>query len=152
VGAWGFARGGVGSIPQALGASFEASGGTIRSAAPVAKILGRNGRATGVALADGEEIQARLVISNLDVRRTFLETMDAKDLPDEFLQQVRNFKIRGSSGKLNIALDGMPDFPAIPAGSPRLRGDLHGTDTVEMMERAYGDWKEGRRARGPDSE
>jgi len=75
--------------------------------------------------------------------------MQAKDLPDEFLQQVRNFKIRGSSGKLNIALDGMPDFPAIPAGSPSLRGDLHVTDTLEMMERAYDDWKEGRWSRAP---
>ena len=149
VGAWGFARGGMGSITQALGASFEASGGTIRSAAPVAKILVRNGRATGVALADGEEIQARLVISNLDVRRTFLETMDAKDLPDEFLRQVRNFKIRGSSGKLNIALDGLPRFPAIPQDSPSIRGDMHVTDTVEMMERAYDDWKDGRWSRAP---
>jgi phytoene dehydrogenase-like protein len=149
VGAWGFARGGMGSITQALGASFEASGGTIRSAAPVAKILVRNGRASGVALADGEEIHARLVISNLDVRRTFLDTMDAKDLPDEFLQQVRNFKIRGSSGKLNIALDGLPRFPAIPQDSPSIRGDMHVTDTVEMMERAYDDWKDGRWSRAP---
>jgi hypothetical protein len=58
------------------------------------------------------------VISNLDVRRTFLETMDPKDLPGEFLRQVRNFKIRGSSGKLNIALDGCRAFRAIPEGSP----------------------------------
>src|SRR6202789_1610986 len=99
VGAWGFARGGMGSINQALGASFEASGGTIRSAAPVAQILVKNGRAAGVVLQDGAEIHAPLVISNLDVRRTFLETMDAKDLPSEFLRQVKNFKIRGSSGK-----------------------------------------------------
>src|SRR3981189_1933539 len=99
VGAWGFARGGMGAITKALGASFEASGGAIRSAAPGAKILGRNGRASGVALADGEEIHAQLVISNLDVRRTFLETMDAKDLPDEFLRQVKTFQICGSSGK-----------------------------------------------------
>jgi phytoene dehydrogenase-like protein len=149
VGAWGFARGGMGSITQALGASFEASGGTLRSAAPVAKILVRNGRASGVALENGEEIHARLVISNLDVRRTFLETMDAKDLPDEFLRQVRNFKIRGSSGKLNIALDGLPRFPAIPKDSPSIRGDMHVTDTVEMMERAYDDWKDGRWSRAP---
>ncbi len=149
VGAWGFARGGMGSITKALGASFEASGGTIRSAAPVSKILVRNGRACGVALADGEEIKASMVISNLDVRRTYLETMDAKDLPDEFLRQVRNFKIRGSSGKLNIALDGMPSFPAIPEGSPSIRGDMHVTDTIEMMERAYDDWKDGRWSRAP---
>jgi len=149
VGAWGFARGGMGAITKALGASFEASGGAIRSDAPVAKILVRHGRASGVALADGEEIHAPLVMSNLDVRRTFLETMDAKDLPDEFLRQVKNFKIRGSSGKLNIALDGLPRFPAIPPGSPSTRGDMHVTDTLEMMERAYDDWKDGRWSRAP---
>src|SRR6202171_787453 len=147
VGAWGFARGGMGAISKALGASFEASGGAPRSAAPVAQILVRNGRASGVALADGEEIHAPLVISNLDVRRTFLETMDAKDLPDEFLRQVKNFKIRGSSGKLNIALDGLPRFPAIPQGSPCTRGDMHVTDTIDMMERAYREWTHGRWAR-----
>src|SRR6202021_423271 len=130
-------------------ASCEAGGGAVRSAAPVAQILVRNGRAAGVALADGEEIHAPLVMSNLDVRRTFLETMDAKDLPDEFLRRVKNFKIRGSSGKLNIALDGLPRFPAIPPGSPSTRGDMHVTDPLEMMERAYDDWKEGRWSRAP---
>jgi phytoene dehydrogenase-like protein len=149
VGAWGFARGGMGAITKALAASLQASCGTVRSAAPVREILVRNGRTVGVALQDGEEIHAAIVVSNLDVRRTFLETMQARHLPDEFVEQVRNFKIRGSSGKLNIALDGMPEFPAIPAGSPTIRGDLHVTDTIEMMERAYDDWKEGRWSRAP---
>jgi phytoene dehydrogenase-like protein len=70
-------------------------------------------------------------------------------LPDDFLRQVRNFKIRGSSGKLNIALDGLPRFPAIPDGAPCTRGDMHVTDTIEMMERAYDDWKDGRWSRAP---
>jgi phytoene dehydrogenase-like protein len=149
VGAWGFARGGMGSITQALGKSLQASGGVIRTAAPVARIRVRGGVATGVVLEDGEEIAARLVVSNLDVRRTFLNTMDPNDLPGEFLRQVKNFKIRGSSGKLNIALDGLPEFPAIPAGAPCTRGDMHVTDSIEMMERAYDDWKDGRWSRAP---
>jgi phytoene dehydrogenase-like protein len=149
VGAWGFARGGMGAVTSALAMSLRASGGTIISSAPVEQVLVRNGRVTGVALADGKEIQARTVVSNMDVRRTFLETMDAHDLPDDFVKQVRNFKIRGSSGKLNIALDGLPSFPAIPPGSPSTRGDMHVTDTVEMLERAYDDWKEGRWSRSP---
>jgi phytoene dehydrogenase-like protein len=149
VGAWGFARGGMGAITAALAASFQASSGSIRRDADVREILVRNGRTVGVALADGEEIHSPVVLSNLDVRRTFLQTVRAENLPGEFLQQVRNFKIRGSSGKLNIALDGMPDFPAIPAGSPAIRGDLHITDTLEMMERAYDDWKEGRWSQAP---
>ena len=148
-GAWGFARGGMGAVSDALAASLLASGGSIRADAQVARILVRGGRTHGVALANGEQITARLVLSNMDVRRTFLESMDPADLPEDFLRQVRHFKIRGSSGKLNIALDGLPDFPAIPRGSPCLRGDLHVTDTIEMMERAYDDWKDGRWSRAP---
>jgi len=149
VGAWGFARGGMGAVTQALAASLRASGGSIRTDASVERILVRNGRSVGVALASGEELHARQVLSNMDVKRTFLETVESKELPDEFLQQVRNFKIRGSSGKLNIALDGLPTFPAIPAGAPCTRGDMHVTDTIEMMERAYDDWKDGTWSRAP---
>ena len=71
-----------------------------------------------MVLEGGEEIPAQLVVSNMDVRRTFLEAMDPAELPEEFVQQVRQFKIRGSSGKLNIALDGLPRFPAIPPARP----------------------------------
>ncbi len=149
VGAWGFARGGMGAITQALGESLKASGGSIRASAPVEKILVRNERAVGVRLAGGEELFAPMVVSNMDVRRTFLNTMDESDLPPEFVRQVKNFKIRGSSGKLNIALDGLPSFPAIPPGSPCIRGDLHVTDTIEMVERAYDDWKAGRWSQAP---
>ncbi|MFO1467471.1 MAG: NAD(P)/FAD-dependent oxidoreductase [Steroidobacteraceae bacterium] len=149
VGAWGFARGGMGSITQALAASLEDSGGSIRVSAPVERVLVRNERAVGVRLTDGEELFARTVVSNMDVKRTFLTCMDESDLPGEFVRQVRNFKIRGSSGKLNIALDGLPTFPAIPKGSPCIRGDLHLTDTIDMVERAYDDWKAGRWSRAP---
>jgi len=149
VGAWGFARGGMGAITQALAASLRASGGTVRSSAPVEQILVRNGRATGVVLSGGEEISAGIVVSNLDVKRTFLKTVAPQHLPPEFIEQVRRFKIRGSSGKLNIALDGLPHFPSIPQGSPSTRGDMHITDTLEMVERAYDDWKEGRWSRAP---
>src|ERR1700753_2466907 len=149
VGAWGFARGGMGAVTSALAMSFRASGGTVRCGGAVERVIVRNGRTVGVALADGEEVHARAVVSNMDVKRTFLQSMDARDLPEEFVEQVRNFKIRGSSGKLNIALDGLPSFPSIPAGSPSTRGDMHVTDTIEMLERAYDDWKDGRWSRAP---
>ncbi|MBV9345366.1 MAG: NAD(P)/FAD-dependent oxidoreductase [Gammaproteobacteria bacterium] len=149
VGAWGFARGGMGAITQALASSLQASGGEIRTGAPVEEVRVQSGRATGVVLESGEEITARVVVSNLDVKRTFLKTVAAAHLPPEFLDRVRKFKIRGSSGKLNIALDGLPQFPAIPQGSPATRGDMHITDTLEMVERAYDDWKEGRWSSAP---
>ena len=149
VGAWGYARGGMGAITKALSASFQASGGTIRTGAEVDHVLVRNGKATGVVLAGGEEISGKLVISNADVKRTFLKLVEEKELPDVFLRRVRNFKIRGSSGKVNIALDSMPEFPALPKDAPSIRGDLHFTDSVERMERAYDDWKAGRWSADP---
>jgi phytoene dehydrogenase-like protein len=149
VGAWGYARGGMGAVTRALADSFRAAGGTIRTEADVAQVLVHNGKAAGVVLAGGEEIRAGLVISNADVKRTFLKLVDERELPEPFLRRVRNFKIRGSSGKVNIALDSMPDFPALPQDSPCLRGDLHFTDTVERMERGYDDWKAGRWSADP---
>lgn len=143
VGAWGYARGGMGAVTKALAASFQASGGTIRTGAEVDHVLVGRGKAKGVVLAGGEEIYGKLVVSNADVKRTFLKLVEEKELPDIFLRRVKNFKIRGSSGKVNIALDSMPEFPALPKDSPCTRGDLHFTDTVERMERAYDDWKAG---------
>lgn len=143
VGAWGYARGGMGAVTKALAASFQASGGTIRTGAEVDHVLIGRDKAKGVVLAGGEEIYGKLVVSNADVKRTFLKLVEEKELPDIFLRRVKNFKIRGSSGKVNIALDSMPEFPALPKDSPCTRGDLHFTDSVERMERAYDDWKAG---------
>jgi phytoene dehydrogenase-like protein len=149
IGAWGFARGGMGAITQAMAGALEASGGEIMSDAEVARVLVEDGKAAGVVLANGDELRARTVVSNLDVKRTFLNIMEEKDLPPDFVKRVKQFKIRGSSGKLNIALDGLPDFPAIPKDSPILLGDIHCTDSVERMERAYDDWKNGTWSRDP---
>ena len=149
VGAWGYARGGMGAVTQALASSFLASGGTIRTDAEVERVLVRGGKADGVVLSGGEEVRAGLVVSNADVKRTFLTLVEESALPETFLRRVKNFKIRGSSGKVNIALDSMPEFPALPKDSPCLRGDLHFTDTVERMERGYDDWKAGRWSADP---
>ncbi len=149
VGAWGFARGGMGAVTKAMSASLLASGGEIRTDADVSQVIVKHGKACGVALASGEEIMAKTVVSNMDVKRTFLKTVEAKELAPEFLHAVKNFKIRGSSGKLNIALDGIPHFPAIPKDSPCIKGDLHVTDTIDMVERAYDDWKAGRWSASP---
>ncbi len=149
VGEWGLARGGMGSIAKALAGALQEHGGEIRTGAPVAKIRVRNGRAKGVVLEGGEEIDAPIVVSNLDAKRTFLTIMDPKDLPDEVLERARNFKITGSSGKLNIALDGLPEFPQLPVGCPLLKGDLHITENFEQLERGYDDWKNGTWSKWP---
>ncbi len=149
IGAWGFARGGMGAITRAMGQALEAAGGTIKPGSRVDRVLTGNGRAVGVALENGDVYKAKTVVSNLDVKRTFLQAVDKQDLPGAFVEAVRRFKIRGSSGKLNISLDGMPSFPQVPEGSPVLRGDLHCTDSLERMERAYDDWKAGTWSRDP---
>ncbi|MGF6229442.1 phytoene dehydrogenase-like protein [Inquilinus ginsengisoli] len=148
-GAWGFARGGMGATTQAMAGSLRAARGEIRTGAAVERILVEHGKAAGVVLAGGEEIRARQVVSNLDVKRTFLTLVEEQALPAPFVKRVRNFKIRGSSGKVNIALDALPRFPALPEGSPCLRGDMHFTDSVERMERGYDDWKAGRWSADP---
>lgn len=149
VGAWGFARGGMGAVSQALASSFQAAGGTIRTGAGVDQVLTKNGETIGVVLEGGEEVFASRVVSNADVKRTFLKMVDPAALPEPFLHRVQEFKMRGSSGKLNIALDRLPEFPALPEGSRCMMGDLHFTDSIERMERGYDDWKAGRWSADP---
>jgi phytoene dehydrogenase-like protein len=94
-------------------------------------------------------VNARVVVSNLDAKRTFLGIMNPNDLPDDLIRRAKNFKIRGSSGKVNIALDGMPEFPALEKGSPLTLGHMHFSDTLERLERAYDDWKDDQWSRDP---
>ncbi len=149
VGAWGFARGGMGSVSAALAKSFQSFGGEIVSDADVDEVIVKDGAVKGVALHNGTEYHADIVVSNLDPKRTYLDIMNEKDLPDDVVTKAKNFKIRGSSGKLNIALDGLPTFHAIPKSSPLMHGDMHFTDSMERMERAYDDWKEGTWSKDP---
>ena len=142
VGAWGFARGGMGSVSAALNKAFLSYGGEVVCDADVDQIIVKNGVTKGVALKNGNEYYADIVVSNLDPKRTFLDIMDKNDLPEELVKKAEHFKIRGSSGKLNIALDGLPTFTAIPKSSPLMYGDMHFTDSLERLERAYDDWKD----------
>lgn len=143
VGSWGFARGGMGSIAKALAGALQEHGGEIRVDARVELIKVKDGSTSGIVLEGGEEIDAPIVVSNLDAKRTFLKLMDKKDLPPAVHEAAKNFKITGSSGKLNIALDGLPEFTALPKDSPLMKGDLHINESVEQLERAYDDWKSG---------
>ncbi len=148
IGAWGFARGGMGAITRALTASLRAAGGEVRTGKAVRRILVADGKVRGVELEDGEEVLAPRVLSGMDVKRT-AAAVEERHLPEDFRRGVTRFKTRGSSGKLNIALDAAPVFTALPEGAPMLRGDLHFTDSVARMERAYDDWVAGRFSRDP---
>ena len=149
IGAWGFARGGMGAVANALAGAVKEYDGEIKTEAGVSQIIVRNNRAVGVACDNGDEYHADIVVSNLDAKRTFLDIIDENDLDPSFVKKARNFKIRGSSGKLNIALDALPEFNGISPTSQLYYGDMHVTDSMERMERAYDDWKNGRWSRDP---
>ncbi len=146
---WGFSRGGTGAISNAIADAAREAGAEIRSKAGVGKILVKNGRATGVVLESGEEISATLVSSSVDPHLTFEKFLEPHELPAEFLEAVRRYKFRGSSGKVNLALDALPDFKCLPGPGAHLRGAISISPSVEYMERAYDDAKYGRFSRRP---
>jgi len=139
--AWGIPKGGTGGISNAIASAARALGAEIRTEAPVARIIVKNGRATGVALEDGEEIEATDVLSSVDARRTFLSLVEPGSLDDEFEAEVRRFKFRGSSGKVNLAVDRLPDFSCLPGPGEHLRGAISFSPSLDEMEQAYDDAK-----------
>jgi phytoene dehydrogenase-like protein len=147
--AWGFQKGGTGAISDAIAGAARAFGAEVRTDAAVERVLVRDGRAAGVALASGEEIAAPIVVSGLDPRRTFLELVEPKTLPDDLVEGVRRYKFRGSSGKVNLALDGLPSFTCLPGEGPHLRGAISVSPSLDYLERAYDDAKYGEFSRHP---
>src|SRR6202051_3381313 len=141
--AWGFARGGTGGISNAIAEAALEAGVEIRKEAPIAKIIVKNGRATGVALVNGDEIYAETISSSVDPRLTFTKMIEPGNLSDEFMDGVRRYKFRGSSGKVNMALDGLPNFKCMPGVGAHLRGAMSISPSVEYMEKAYDEAKYG---------
>jgi phytoene dehydrogenase-like protein len=149
-GLWGFVRGGMGAVSEAIAGSARAHGATIRTNAPVRKVLVRAGRAYGVALDSGEEIEGGTIASNLDPKVTFLSLLDERELEPDFLAAIRRFRIEGTSAKLNLALSGLPQFKAYPdAPGPHHRATMHICPNIEYVERAWDDAKYGRPSQRP---
>jgi phytoene dehydrogenase-like protein len=149
-GLWGFVRGGMGAVSEAIAASARSSGAAIRVNAPVSKVLVRGGRACGVVLQDGEEIEAGAVASNLDPKLTFLKLLDERDLDADFVAAIRHYRIEGTSCKINLALNGLPEFTAYPgAPGPHHRATMHICPSIEYVERAWDDAKYGRPSERP---
>ena len=146
---WGLARGGTGAISNAIAGAARTAGAEIRTNAAVGRILVRGNRAEGVVLDNGDELKARVVASSVDPRLTFQRLLDPGTLPAEFLADIRRYKFRGSSAKVNLALDALPDFTALPGPGSHLRGAISISPSVDYMERAYDDAKYGRFSRRP---
>jgi len=146
---WGFSRGGTGAISNAIADAAREAGVEIRTTAPVGKILVKNGRACGVVLQSGEELSANVISSSVDPHLTFEKFLEPDELPGDFLEGVRRYKFRGSSGKVNLALDALPNFKCLPGPGAHLRGAISISPSMEYMERAYDDAKYGRYSRRP---
>jgi phytoene dehydrogenase-like protein len=146
---WGLSRGGTGSISNAIGDAAREFGAEIRTETPIAKIILKKGQAKGVVLENGDEIYADVISSSVDPRLTFMKMVGEKYLPTDFVDDIKRYKFRGSSGKVNLALDALPDFKCMPGSGPHLRGAVSISPSVEYMERAYDDAKYGRYSRRP---
>jgi phytoene dehydrogenase-like protein len=147
--AWGIPKGGTGGISYAIARAAQAQGAEIRTETAVANIVVRNGRATGVALANGDEIEATHVLSSVDAKVTFLDLLEDGTLDPAFEQEVRRFKVRGSSGKVNLAVDALPNFTCLPGEGEHLRGAMSMSPNTIEMEQAYDDAKYGHFSRRP---
>src|SRR6266446_5162927 len=146
---WGFARGGTGAISNAIACAAREAGVEIRTEAPIAKIILKNGAAKGVVLQNGDEIYADTISSSVDPHLTFEKFLEPSELPADFLEGVRRYKFRGSSGKVNLALDALPNFKCFPGPGAHLRGAISISPSMEYMERAYDDAKYGHYSRRP---
>src|SRR5437868_3037018 len=146
---WGFARGGTGAISNAIAEAAREAGVEIRTKAGISKILVNNGKANGVVLENGAEIRGDIISSSVDPNLTFLKMVGAEHLPGDFVEEVQRYKFRGSSGKVNLALDALPDFKCLPGVGAHLRGAMSISPSVEYMERAYDDAKYGNFSRRP---
>src|SRR5262249_26599721 len=145
--AWGFQKGGTGAISNAIASAAKSFGCEIRTNAAVAKVLTSGESVTGVALENGDELRAPIVISGLDPRLTFTKILDPKSLPSDLIEGIRRYKFRGSSGKVNLALSGLPKFTCFKNDNELMqraaRGAFSISPSVEYLERAYDDAKYG---------
>ncbi len=150
-GVWGYVRGGMGTISTSIAASAKRHGAEIRTNSPVARILVKDSRATGVALQDGTEFHASAVASCADANVTFLKLMDAKDLPADFVAAVKTIDYASATVKINVALSEPPQFSCLPTGGvgPQHHGTMHVCPDMEYIERAYDDAKYGKPAVNP---
>lgn len=140
---WGFSKGGTGQISLAIASSARSYGAEIRTEAAVDHVIIKNGKACGVVLANGDELSAGTVVSGLDPHRTFLKMVGTEHLDPDFVTQVGRYKMRGSSAKVNLAVDRLPQFTCRPNGSSHLRGDIAIAPSIEYLEKAYDQAKYG---------
>jgi len=156
LGSWGFPEGGMGGVATAIANAARSFGVTIRTGAPVAhiRIAPGTGRATGVVLATGEEIAAKTVVTSLHPKTAFLDHVGREHLPADFTRDIENWKTRSGVVKINLALAELPDFTANPGThlQEHHTGSVEMAPSMEYIERAFIDAREGRAAERPFSD
>jgi phytoene dehydrogenase-like protein len=138
-GLWGFVRGGMGAISEAIAAAAQSCGASLRTQSTVARVLVRRGRAYGVVLDSGEEIHARVILSNADPKVTFLQLVEPAELEEDFRRAVENIRMHGCNIKINLALDTLPDFTAYPGAhlGPHHGATMHICPSMDYVDRAW---------------
>jgi phytoene dehydrogenase-like protein len=151
IGRWGYVEGGMGALSRNLAEAVVEYGGTVRTSAPVERILVEGDRAVGVVLANGEELRATIVISNAHPQVTFLRLIDPDALPAEFVEDVRSFDSRSGTVKVNLAISELPDFRSHPGThlQPHHTGAIELAHSVEYIQRAFEDARQGRGSTRP---
>ena len=147
--AWGIPRGGTGAVSEAIASAARSWGVEIRTEAPVERLLTRGDAVTGAVTTSGDEVTGRVTLSSLDPHQTFVRLVQPGVLDASFLEEIARYRYRGSSGKVNLALDGLPDFPCLPGEGDHLRGAISFSPDIDYMELAYDDAKSGRFSRRP---
>ena len=147
--AWGIPRGGTGAVSEAIASAARSLGVEIRTETPVERLLARGDEVAGVVTSSGEEVRGRVTLSSLDPHQTFVRLVQPGLLDGQFLDEVERYRFRGSSGKVNLALDGPPEFTCLPGFGDHLRGAISFSPSSDYMERAFDDAKAGRFSRRP---
>lgn len=148
-GVWAYVQGGMGALSDAIAAAACAAGATIETAAPVARVDVRNGRARGVVLADGREYEAPLVVSCADPQRTLLGLVGEEHLPGDVVAQLRGIDMKSPVVKINLVLDRLPRFRGCDEpgerGGPEHRGTIHlGATGLDALEDSFAEAAAGR--------
>jgi len=147
--AWGIPRGGTGAVSEAIASAARSFGAEIRTETPVEHFLTRGDEVIGAVTSAGDEVTGRVTLSSLDPQQTFVRLMPSGVLDGPFLEEVARYRYRGSSGKVNLALDGLPEFTCLPGVGDHLRGAISFSPGIDYMEKAYDDAKSGRFSRRP---
>lgn len=151
LGAWGVPEGGMGAVTDACRRSAESFGAEVLTNARVARILVRDGRATGVALENGEELHAPTVVTTLHPKISFLQLLETAELPEDFVRDIEGFRTRSGVVKINLALSELPEFSATPGKEIQAHhtGDMELCPSLDYAERAFLDAKAGRGSERP---